>query len=411
MTKNLRATILGSGALLLLFFVSGQRYLVEGMAGLTLAAVWILWMVWAGWRSQRGLPLYWPADAWAYILPLVSMAVSTGLSVDFEASSLDLMLWVICWLLFLFTINISQDPNNLRVLIRSILMTGIIYNAIQISQGIIRLVGILMEAVETKHYRLFSPNKSAAFVGLMMILSLSILLNDNDKYKPWPAALMISSLPVLLMSGSRAGAISAGVGLLVVLVVSRSLFIPRTAEIGSIRHLLTLSVVLIPSVALIFATRLMAGTGNGGLGLGDLKRAASVRVRIWSVAVEMFSGRPVIGTGPNTFWYYARPALSDLKPVSWSHPHSLYLDIMAEGGMLGLISISALLMVILGGTLLTVWDSTASSIGLGAVSAVLIHGLVDHPLEEPYIMRLLVILVGLSLAPNGLITKMTNRGA
>jgi len=76
------------------------------------------------------------------------------------------------------------------------------------------------------------------------------------------------------------------------------------------------------------------------------------RVYVWETAWQMFLDRPVVGHGPGAFkqhYYeyleragYAYEEVKDRRPMNWAH--SLYLEQLAEKGLLGL---SALLVLIL----------------------------------------------------------------
>ena len=84
---------------------------------------------------------------------------------------------------------------------------------------------------------------------------------------------------------------------------------------------------------------LLWGTGEAGhsgmTGLWD------ARLPIWSHAWQTFLQHPLMGQGPHTFSYTSVDGIQ----VSWAH--NLYLETLAEQGILGL----AALLTLLGGML------------------------------------------------------------
>ena len=61
------------------------------------------------------------------------------------------------------------------------------------------------------------------------------------------------------------------------------------------------------------------------------------RLPIWATAYSMFLEAPVLGHGPHTFVYTA----VDGTTMEW--PHNLYLELLAEQGIIGLAALGGLL--------------------------------------------------------------------
>src|SRR5262249_18393962 len=84
----------------------------------------------------------------------------------------------------------------------------------------------------------------------------------------------------------------------------------------------------------------------------------SGRVALWAAALAMFRDAPVLGHGPTTFVLHYRAYLDALQLPAWIHvdprvtpwAHTLYLELLAEQGIVGLlafvaVSVAALSMV------------------------------------------------------------------
>ena len=119
----------------------------------------------------------------------------------------------------------------------------------------------------------------------------------------------------------------------------------------------------VPAIALV---AVIAGLAVGGIGaLGDvwdefrdertavvsddpaarLTSAAGTRADVWDTALDAFSSQPVRGIGPGTFEAYW--SMNAETPEYLRDAHSLYLEQMAELGLLGLIPV----LVLVGGGL------------------------------------------------------------
>ena len=76
----------------------------------------------------------------------------------------------------------------------------------------------------------------------------------------------------------------------------------------------------------------------------------SGRVALWAAALAMFRDAPVLGHGPNTFVLHYRAYLDALQLPAWIHvdprvtpwAHNLYLELLAEQGVVGFLAFLAL---------------------------------------------------------------------
>ncbi|MFH1733045.1 MAG: O-antigen ligase family protein [Planctomycetota bacterium] len=102
----------------------------------------------------------------------------------------------------------------------------------------------------------------------------------------------------------------------------------------------------------VFIAGIAAAVGFSFPSVGQRLRAVRQhlpgRVVIWRSAVGMFQSSPVVGTGPGTFTVH----FAEFRPLDYTshqvtsvvlHAHCEYLDVLAETGMLGMVSFMLLI--------------------------------------------------------------------
>lgn len=149
--------------------------------------------------------------------------------------------------------------------------------------------------------------------------------------------------------------------------------------------------VLVPAAAIAILVAAVAAGGSGLIGdawdefNGDtapivaadpaerIPTAASTRSEVWEVALEAFADDPVTGIGPGTFetyWAQHSPTQEYLRDA-----HSLYIEQLAELGLLGL---ALVLVAIVGGLVVAVRARVGMkrTIDTGAAAAMIAVGVV-----------------------------------
>jgi hypothetical protein len=76
----------------------------------------------------------------------------------------------------------------------------------------------------------------------------------------------------------------------------------------------------------------------------------------------------------------------------------MYLYIAVERGALGFVTAGMVFIILLQTFLIDTKDPTLAALGLGSLAVVLVQGLVDVPMSEPFVMRYFVLLLGLAAA-------------
>ena len=138
------------------------------------------------------------------------------------------------------------------------------------------------------------------------------------------------------------------------------------------------------------------------------------RIKFWQVAFNMFQSNPLLGSGLST---YPRFYYQDLPTLGWiaPHAHNLYIDVVAQLGILGIFS---LLWIIIAIPFLYIRSRGAQhhvkfnyrleneDLLFGAIAGItgfLIHSLVDVVIYTPDTIIPLIILITIGLSSANLI--------
>jgi O-antigen ligase len=71
-------------------------------------------------------------------------------------------------------------------------------------------------------------------------------------------------------------------------------------------------------------------------------------LRLYNAAIHLWYKNPIIGTGVKSFWYECTKLPPDLNHISCStHPHNIYLEIIVNQGILGILTFACVIFFIL----------------------------------------------------------------
>ena len=361
---------------------------------LILAAIWIIYAI----REKKKFAR--PPKWGVYQMFFLAAAVSVVHSVNIGISADELLLWGIALFIFLGIVNIVEYGWNLESLINSTLIVGAIHHGLKLLQA----GEMISVKISNCGPNLLNYNKTAAFTNLVLVLALGLFFTkETTKEKIFPGIMALSSLALLWLCHSRGGFVAASAGIAIVLAIQ---YINKNWRWSYLQTgLVVIALVVFPVVASI-VTRPAVCEINEVSASGEVEtttkessswtRNITTRYDYWDYAAKLFGQSPVAGKGLNTYGYLAAPEFN-YKP-STVHAHSLYFNIAAERGALGLITAAALILTLIYTLLFLVHDATLKSAGLGALATLLIHGIVDVPLHEPYLMRYMAIILGLAVA-------------
>jgi O-antigen ligase len=209
------------------------------------------------------------------------------------------------------------------------------------------------------------PNALALFLErpFVLIAGLAAIFCTRLRWYWLVAAAIVGA--ALLLTFSRGAVLAVGIVIIVMLFV------------GQRRRLAALAAgagVLLGAALALIASARIDNLFSGGSG--------SLRLDLWSSAIEMIRDHPIFGIGLDQFLYVYAPRY--VKPQAWSerftsHPHDIILDSWLSLGIMGLVlALAFVVLLVLATIRLARKRSVLGLAAAGAMFAGILHGLVDN---------------------------------
>jgi len=353
----------------------------------------------------------------AVVVYLGTLAVSLLPATSPTLALKEIAKWV--GLLATYTVVVSQDRGDaVRGLVASLLVAGSLQAALGIYQFLFRVgpAGFVLMGGYMRAYGTFlQPNPYGGYLGLTVPLAYGLVLADWraareawSEDRPWRAWLWHLAL-------------GAGVVMLVGLVASWS----RGALVGLVGGLALVALALgrrtWPLLVAIVALLAFAGPELAALVPGDLLARATEtldylrlpdlmsvevtdanfavieRVAHWIAAWRMFERSPWVGVGTGQYAVVYPSVCVPRWQDPLGHAHNYYLNVLAEGGLLGLGAYLAVLWV----AVRSVWRAAAGrggwrrGVALGALG--MLGHLMAHSVFDNLYVHDMYLLVGMVL--------------
>lgn len=162
------------------------------------------------------------------------------------------------------------------------------------------------------------------------------------------------------------------------------------------RHLLAAIAITTPLLALIFQLPVIYERLRSDLGHGD-------RYKLWESALDLFQIRPIFGVGFRQFEQIVGRHFESISLTNASftgHAHNLYLDVLANTGLFGIIAFLLLLYSMIQGSLLRGTHTSFRSAQLACWFSFLISGLTQVNYFEGKVSHTLFLYLGVAMAWN-----------
>ncbi len=261
------------------------------------------------------------------------------------------------------------------------------------------------------------PNHLAGLLEALGAIGLSIVA-----WSRWPiwTKLLVGYVVVccyagVIITGSRGGYVSAGMGLLVFallsLVVLRRVGRGLFWKIGGLGALAAFLLLAIAGFA-VAKNQYLSGRAQ------TVVDTENIRFQLWQAALEQWHLQPLVGTGTGTYLYFGRlfrAATMQRDPV---YAHGDYVHLLAEYGALGAAAVAVALWLHFRSGLRTFGKmgpkrvavsqrvlSNALALNIGALAALstcLVHSALDFNLHIPANALLMSLFLGL-LANDGVV--------
>ena len=301
----------------------------------------------------RTTPAFWPGVGF-----IVAVLVSASASSDLSASAKEVLRWTEALVVLVVVATLCHRERDRHLVVVSVLLAVIAEALLGWGQFILRVgpdgfrVGSFLRAYGT----FGQPNPFGGYLLMTVPLALAIAFwlrpsvmgsrasGATVALLLWWLALVATGVGViaLLMSLSR----GALVGLALACVVLVSLYtrwgiaLVVFAGVGVAVLSMLGSANILPSVVADRLTQIWAFVGPF-----DASRVAPTpenwaiveRMAHWQAAWNMFRSSPIVGIGPGRYASaYAEFRVNDFWIDPLGHAHNLYLNIMAETGLIGI---------------------------------------------------------------------------
>lgn len=262
-------------------------------------------------------------------------------------------------------VGFVSGARERRVLAGSLLLSGVVI-AIHGLADTVGGGGVAAESIRRLSAPFPHPNAFALYALRVTVFGIA-LFALAPRWRRWLIVPVAVCLVALLASFSRGALIALFLALLVL-----------GWRYGRRRQIVIIGVGAAAAALLVAVAggRMLSAFDGGSL---------SLRGELWSAAARMIRDRPVLGFGPDQFYYAYNPRY--IEPAGWperftSHAHNLFLDAWVRLGIIG----AALAALAVLGVARAAFEVAVerfrghaiAAAALIALVATLIHGMVDN---------------------------------
>jgi O-antigen ligase len=343
-------------------------------------------------RLGRG-PLWWSYAA------LMAIAILSLLwTANHYASELWIVRWTLAGLAFWLAYVIAGEPKGRRWLVNAYLVSAGLFAGVALGMYLVsdydRLTGVF-----------YWPNPAAAYLMPAWLLALDRLRRAvlssailSRGVWLWGGLSTLIALSFLLTS-SRASFVVFGFVLVIYLVIAQ---LNRRAWLTFVFSFLiafVLSILLGWLSSQIGHTRstVVPGSRSADVAAGS-SRSVSDRLHYAQSAFEMWWDHPVGGVGAGAYGDVHPQYQRQVESAS-SNAHNLYLQVLAELGLLGAVALAGLILFIGFGMLpgmIRAPELVPAALGLLALA---LHFGMDIDADYPSLLMLAAVLAGLLVTP------------
>jgi O-antigen ligase len=353
------------------------------------------------------------------LLPLrtpdrAGLPLSAARTLSLDPSSTRLFVVQMCALAvyFVATLIFTDTPRRLRTIVRTIIIFGFLLAMFGLTQSFTsdgtRVYWFRQLAQSTAFGPFINRHHFAGYMELAIALPLGLLFSGAiESYKrPIYAFVALMMGVALILTNSRGGVISLAAEILFLVVnagsgLRRGERPARAQRIRSAMLRACFAFVLI--VVLIGGTIAVGGPGvfTRMLGTVSADDPTTGRAHFWSVTFDVIKAYPVAGSGLGSFSVIYTRYDSRNGYYRLEQAHNDYLQILADGGILGGILGLAFLLILFGKGFARreTEDKFRRGVATGALAgcfAVLIHSFFDFTLHTTANALLFLILAALA---------------
>ncbi len=374
-----------------------MKRMIPGVALFGLAILWIVFQMTDGMLFDLAHPL------WQETSKLLSLDVASTISLDPEAGIASLTRLLSYCGVFWIGARLGRDPENAEFMLKAFVVASCFYGAYGLFVYFAELKSVLWYEKWAYQNDLTSTfinrNSYATFAGLGLIVSGALMFQllgrrlrgahtrramildfaDRAFRQAWlPILGIFITTFALLLTHSRGGLLSSGVGLFILLgSLTYARVIPRKVGVS-------LNVIIFLICVLIF---ILAGNAVD-VRLANTSLETSIRDDLFATILDAVSFNPYLGTGYGTFEQAFMPHKTfALSFSNWDKAHNSYLELAFELGIPATLAIVSTFVwfagVCIHGLVKRNRRHVFAAIGLSATMLVGTHALVDFSLQIP----------------------------
>lgn len=301
--------------------VVGQGLTVTKLVGFALGITAIVRLI----RTRPRVRVPYAVFGWTAILSYMTLSILWGINPD--SSTQEIVTIFSEFALLVIVVVVPKDASELRAIIFGTIASGAVVGILSIvfsRHEISNAAGQVGRLYLSFGGSTLDPNRFGASLLLPVAMTVGALGQSRGRARFALWACLALTLVAVYLSASR-GTMLALIAMAIVGILAS-------------RHRVALGSVLAAGIGLLLVipseiTRRLFSEGTIASGAG--------RLDIWRVAVEIFRGHWLLGTGVGTFIpAYDRAFFLAYEPqfAGWSRdPHSLLLSTAAELGLVGIV--------------------------------------------------------------------------
>ena len=383
------------------------------------AVLFALVVVWIVLQNVTWMPAAWQHPIWQLASDVLSWPVAGSISVDRDLTAIALLRLLTAASTFWLALQLSRDGMRARLLIWSVVGISACYAAIGLfALGFLPNGRVFAEfgAIKFVTSTFVNQNNYVTFAGIGLIaavaailrlyrrafgrtgdllrLKIATLIRTTGKQGAVPLPLAAVILAALLLTGSRGGIISTGIGLFVLLILN----VGRKRRPGWNEVLLVAFAALLVVVAFVGFGDVLVGRITAQ-GLYDPGRPAVLMVTLRSIL-----SAPLLGFGYGTF-STAFPMFRDGSIgvwLVWDKAHDTYLEIFQGLGLFFGATLIACVVALVGeclkGARTRQRDATIPAIAASVSFLVGVNAFVDFSLQIQAVTLTYMAVLGAGVA-------------
>jgi putative inorganic carbon (HCO3(-)) transporter len=343
-------------------------------------------------RNQMGQLFSVVKSDYSLIFLLSSFGLSALLSKQHMASLTALTILVLQVLLYIIIrSHLKESQQNISI-IRYLLLTSLFVTAFGIFQYYF-ITNMPSTWIDKNLYNnipnrafstMYNPNVLGSYLIIVISIAIAGFQCSAKKYNRVLSTLIlvVASL-CMLLTYSRGAWLGLAISVLIIFFFSK--------DKPYILSVLAMTLILaIPEINIILSR----------INLDFLSNDSSnvYRRYLWTLALQMFSQNPLLGTGLGSFGF-SLPSHSTAGGYLVSHAHNIYLQLLAETGILGFTAFFGYILTAVYISFRVFRQSACQQtrcIALGAAGSIvglLVHGTVDATLYLPQLSVFVWILI------------------